>query len=135
MKLFKILKKTNKYMFQFEYTRELLNSNCDLDFIKFVVDRAHGSHKLIMNEVLKNNKEGKKRLIYDITTEREMRSIFAFKPNKKYDHELSWKFAMKLIVKQLKKIFTDSNIYYENREILDIYKNVSVHRLIIVEWN
>lgn len=120
----------------FEYTRELLNSNCDLDFITCVVERAHGSHKLIMNEVLKNNKEGKKRLIYDLTTERDMRSIFQIaRLNEKYDYELSWKFALELIVKQLKKIFIDSNIYYENREILDIYDNIKIHRLIIVEWN
>lgn len=120
----------------FEYTRELLNSNCDLDFIKSVVERAHGTHKLIMNEVLKNNKIGKKRLIYDITTERDMRSIFQnANLNEKYDYELSWKFAMELIVKQLKKVFIDSNIYYENREILDIYDNIKIHRLIIVEWN
>lgn len=119
----------------FEYTRELLNSNCDLDFIKSVVERAHGTHKLIMNKVLKNNKEGKKRLIYDLTTERDMRSIFQnARLNEKYDYELSWKFALELIVKQLKKVFIDSNIYYENREILDIYNNISVHRLIIIEW-
>ena len=119
----------------FEYTRELLNSNCDLDFIKSVVERVHGTHKLIMNKVLKNNKEGKKRLIYDLTTERDMRSIFQnARLNEKYDYELSWKFALELIVKQLKKIFIDSNIYYENTEILDIYNNISVHRLIIIEW-
>lgn len=130
------MEKINIYMFQLEYTRELLNSNCDLDFIKCVVDRAHGSHKLIMNKVLQNNKEGKKRLIYDITTERDMISIFQnAQLNEKYDYELSWKFALEFIVKQLKKIFTDSNIYYENREILDICSNVSVHRLIIIEWN
>jgi hypothetical protein len=119
----------------FEYTRELLNSNCDLDFIKSVVERAHGTRKFIMNKVLKNNKEGKKRLIYDLTTEEDMRSIFLnAQLDEKYDYELSWKFALELIVKQLKKIFIDSNIYYENREILDIYNNISVHRLIIVEW-
>ena len=118
------------------YTRELLNSNCDLDFIKSVVERAHGTHKLIMNEVLKNNKEGKKRLIYDLTTERDMRSIFqSARLNKKYDYELSWKFALEMIVKELKKIFTDSNIYYENKEVKDIYDNVAVHRLIIIEWS
>ena len=30
-----------------EYTRELLNSNCDLEFISAVVERAHGTHKII----------------------------------------------------------------------------------------
>ena len=59
-----------------EYTRELLNSNCDLNFINCIVNCAHGSHKLIANKVLQNNREGKKKLLYDITTENDFRSIF-----------------------------------------------------------
>ena len=120
----------------FEYTRELLNTNCDLDFIKIVVERTHVLVH-IENKVIENNKIGKKKLIYDITTERDVNcSLFnIYKRNEKYDYELSWKFALELIVKQLKKKFIDSNIYYENREILDIYDNISIHRLIIVEWN
>ena len=115
----------------FEYTRELLNTNCDLDFIKIVVERTH-----VLGHI-ENNKIGKKKLIYDITTERDVNcSLFnIYKRNEKYDYELSWKFALELIVKQLKKKFIDSNIYYENREILDIYDNISIPRLIIDEWN
>ena len=30
-----------------EYTRELLNSNCDLDFINILVERANGRYKII----------------------------------------------------------------------------------------
>ena len=120
----------------FEYTRELLNSNCDLDFIKIVVERTHVLVH-IENKVIENNKIGKKKLIYDITTERDVRRSYIdiYRQNEKYDYELSWKFALELIVKQLKKVFIDSNIYYENREILDIYDNIKIHRLIIVEWN
>jgi len=118
-----------------EYTRELLNSNCDLEFISCVVQRAHGNHKLIANKALQNNKEGKKRLVYDLTTERDFRGLFQNLLLKyQFDYELSWKFALEIIVKELKKIFIDSNIYYENKEVTDVYNNVAIHRLIIMDW-
>tara|TARA_B100001115_G_C15443171_1_gene208346 strand:+ start:28 stop:393 length:366 start_codon:yes stop_codon:yes gene_type:complete len=118
-----------------EYTRELLNSNCDLDFINCIVERAHGRHKLIVNKALQNNKEGKKRLVYDLTTERDFISTFQnLRLQDKFDYELSWKFALEIIVKELKKIFIDSNIYYENKEVTDVYNNVAIHRLIIMDW-
>ncbi len=117
------------------YTRELLNSNCDLNFISSIVERAHGSHKIIAKKVLQNNIEGKKKLIYDLTTERDFRGIFQNLLLKyQFDYELSWKFAMEIIVDELKKVFIDSNIYYENKEVKDVYNNTAVHRLIIIEW-
>lgn len=116
------------------YTRELLNSNCDLDFITCVVKCAT-DHKLITKKVLQYNIEGKKKLIYDLTTEKDFRSIFQnLRLRYQYDYELSWKFAMEIIVSELKKVFIDSNIYYENKEVKDVYDNTAVHRLIIVEW-
>ena len=123
-------------MIMIEYTRELLNSNCDLNFINCIVNCAHGSHKLIANKVLQNNREGKKKLLYDITTENDFRSIFQnLRLQKRFDYELSWKFALEMIVSELKKVFIDSNIYYENKEVKDVYDNISIHRLIIIDWS
>lgn len=160
-----------------EYTRELINSNCDLEFISAIVQRAHGTHKIIANYVLKKIKENKgicyeaksyndnilknprlsslignpntsvpvnlkeepevtKKIVYDLTSERDFRSMLQSSPfNKTYDYELSWKFALEMIVKELKKVFTDSNIYYQNKEIFDVHDNVTIHRLIIVDWS
>lgn len=116
------------------YTRELLNSNCDLDFITHVV-RREKNNKIIAKKVLQHNIEGKKRLIYDLTTENDFRSVFQnVRLKYQFDYELSWKFAMEIIVAELKKIFIDSNIYYENKEVKDVYDNTAVHRLIIIEW-
>ena len=159
------------------YTRELLNSNCDLDFINSIVQRAHGTHKIIANKVLDKIKENRriineakkhnaiilnnprlsrflgnprlnmppvtlkeepevtKKFVYDITTERDFRDTFKnMRLYECFDYELSWKFALEMIVTELKKVFIDSNIYYENKEVKDVYDNVAVHRLIIIEW-
>ena len=41
---------------------------------------------------------------------------------------------MEIIVDELKKVFIDLNIYYENKEVKDVYNSTAVHRLIIIEW-
>ena len=40
-----------------------------------------------------------------------------------------------MIIKNLKKLFTDSNIYYQNKEVFDVNDNVTIHHLIIVDWS
>ena len=108
-----------------EYTRELLNSNCDLDFIKSLVIRVTGKDKLIENkifDIIKQNqspysKEKITKIVYDLTKEKYTRN-YCMQANlfDHCDYELSWRFAMELIVNNLNKIFVDSNIYYENKE-------------------
>jgi hypothetical protein len=119
-----------------EYTRELLNSNCHIGWIITLVSRTI---TLIESRILKDYAtiKGKTKMIYNLTTERDIRyiSIEIMKNNKKkYDIELSWKIAMDMIVRELKKVFIDSNIYYNNKEILDISDEINIHRLIIVDW-
>lgn len=126
-----------------EYTRDLLNSNCDLDFIKNLVIRVTGKDKLIENkifETIKRNqslchKEKVTKIVYDLTTEKYTRNFcININLSDHYDYDLSWKYVMELIVNNLKKVFIDSNIYYENKEVYDIHNNIYIHRLIIVEW-
>ena len=123
-----------------EYSRDLLNSKCDIDCIRSV------NESYIMNEIISRilqsaaytaaNKldefAGTKKMVYDITSERNTRQKL---PNIRFDVELSWKFATDTIVNDLKKTFVDSNVYSENKEIYDIHDKVTIHRLIIVDWN
>ena len=113
-----------------EYSREMLSSNCDLDFISIIVNRVL-SHNVLTNMALKNFKNSKK-TVFDITTDEHCRSI---RQERLYhnQNELTWKFALEMIVKELKKIFVDANIYYENKEIFDIHDNSTIHRLIKIE--
>ena len=73
-----------------------------------------------------------KKTVFDITTDNHCISI-----RQNYQihitNELTWKFALETIVKELKKIFIDANIYYENKEIFDIHDNITIHRLIKIE--
>jgi hypothetical protein len=121
-----------------EYSRDLLNSNCDIGFIVYITKRCSD---LIISRILtalanestdgwlyRNIKE----LVYDITTEQNTRQVF---PNIRFDVELSWKYAMDMIIKDLKKTFIDSKVYSENKEISDVYDKVTIHRLIVVNWN
>jgi hypothetical protein len=124
-----------------EYTRELLNSNCHIGWVRTVVKRATALIETRVWEVVGNVNVGKRgvdkrtKIIYDLTADRDMSStIYAHKFNDKYDVELSWKVAMDMIVIELKKVFIDSNIHYNNKEIFDIYDIITMHRLITVDW-
>ena len=145
-----------------EYTRELINSNCDLEFISAIVQRAHGTHKIIANYVLKKIKENKgicyeaksyndnilknprlSRLIgnpnprfpVNLKEEPEVTKKIVYDLEVLHYNELPLKFILEMIIKNLKKLFTDSNIYYQNKEVFDVQDNVTIHRLIIVDWS
>ena len=112
-----------------EYTSEMLKSNCDLDFIGFIVQNVLRGD-VLANTALKNFKNSNK-TVFDITTDnhcRDIRQGWYYNQN-----ELTWKFALETIVKELKKIFIDANIYYENKEIFDIHDKITIHRLIMIE--
>ena len=121
-----------------EYSRELLNSNCDIGFITHIIRRSDEIISRILRSAALSAENaldefaGTKKMVYDFTREQNTQHIF---PGRKFDVELSWKFAMDMMVKDLKKTFHDSNVYYENKEISDIYDKVTIHRLIIVDWN
>jgi len=124
-----------------EYTREMFNSNCDIQFIKgiykmlienkriesFIFDKMGfgGNYPQSFQKVNK--------IVYDLTT-KEM-GWRSGQPHRQFDNELTWKFVLEMIVKELKKIFIDADIQYQNKEIFDIHDNVTIHRLIIVNLN
>ena len=122
-----------------EYSRDLLNSNCDIGFIGYITKRCTNEIiSRILTALANESTDGwlfrnTKELVYDITNEREIRQ-YVF-PNIRFDVELSWKYAMDMIVTDLKKTFVDSNVYSDNKEIYDIYDKVTIHRLIVVNWN
>ena len=162
-----------------EYTRELLNSNCDLDFISTIVSILVPE---IVKKVLEKIKEDKNK-VYEakshnanilnnprlfnflenprpnrppVTLEEEpiikKRLLYALKPLEHWklnhglnnvfhhqydmlDYESSYQEVISQTIKGLKKIFTDLNIYNETKETNDIHDNITIHHLIIIDWN
>ncbi len=122
-----------------EYSRDLLNSNCDICFIGVFPNKCSNE---IISRILKSATytaqnqldefAGTKKMVYDFSGLNKWNSII---PDSSFDVELTWKFAMDMIVKELKKTFPDSNVYSENKEIYDVYDKITIHRLIIVDWN
>lgn len=121
-----------------EYSRELLNSNCDISFIKNIVHIIMESkiiERLVLNKIELNLNESNTKKVcnikYDITSNY---NIIHYCINKKlydyYDYDLSWKFALEILVKNLKNIFIDSNIYIRDNQI-----NESIQRIIIIDWS
>jgi len=116
-----------------EYTHELMNSECEvIDFVRRLVTRVI-TDKLIETQVWKKIREKKTKVIYDLTAEQNTRE-YCIQRNQNIDYNLAWKYAFEIIIKELKKIFVDSNVYFKNKEVYDIHDNVTIHRLIIVDW-
>ena len=117
-----------------EYTHELMNSDGEvIDFVRHLVMRVIGD-KLIETQVWKKIREKKTKVIYDLTTEQNTREYCIQYDHRQIDYNLAWKYAFEIIIKELKKIFIDSNVYSKNKEVYDIQDNVTIHRLIIVDW-
>lgn len=121
-----------------EYSRELLNSNCDISFIKNIVHIIMESkiiERLVLNKFELNLNESNKKKVYNIKYDITSNyNIIQYCINKKlydyYDYDLSWNFALEILVKNLKNIFIDSNIYIKDNKI-----NESIQRIIIVDWS
>ena len=124
---------------RFEYSRELLNSKCDFGFIGVfpkkcsdeIISRILRSAQLSAENCL-DEFVGTKKIIYDFSGLHKCNKII---PDSRFDVELSWKFAIDMIVKDLKKTFPDSIINSSIQEIDHIPDKVTIHRLIIVDWN
>ena len=124
-----------------EYSCELLNSNCDLTFIRnivYIIMKNNSIEKSILNRIKSNyhsnNNYKQSKMVYDITQNDDILNYcIKTKLNKYYNYDLSWNFALEIIVNKLKKTFIDSTIYFENKEINDT--NKSIQRLIIIDWN
>jgi len=120
-----------------EYTREILNAGCDIEWIKTIVGRAVQE---ITGDVLKHvvlcqeDSRKNKKILFDLITNQYTRT-YAYMIKTQLNIDLTWKYAMEIIVRELKKVFIDSKIYYENKEITDIHDNITIHRLIRVDWS
>ena len=124
-----------------ELTREFLNAYCDTDWVRAIVGRVVD---MIKTNIFKNYKTQKK-IVWDIGVERATNTYYYELLRRQQSEgsrellseesrELSWKFALEMIVAELKKIFVDTSVFYQNKEIFDIHDKMTIHRLIIVDW-
>ena len=123
-----------------ELTREFLNADCDTDWVRAIVPRIVNTIK--MN--ILNTYKTQQKIVWDIGVERDtinycnellQRLNYGRRQPQTNDYkELSFKFALEMVVAELKKIFVDSSVFYQNKEIFDIHDKMTIHRLIIVDW-
>ena len=116
-----------------ELTREFLNANCDTDWVIAIVPHVVNA---IKTNIFKNYKTQKK-IVWDIGVEQDTQTYYyklLRNQQSEESRELSFKFALEMIVAELKKIFVDSIVFYQNKEIFDIHDKMTIHRLIIVDW-
>lgn len=126
-----------------EYTRQILNSNCDLAMFKKYLNRIVEEIIRFVTEKRHNQNYAK----YDLNnfTEKNKKLKYVLKPINEWcpnghlysseDQDLLLKELIRQIINTLKETFIDSNIYNEIKETNDIYDNITFHNLIIVDWS
>lgn len=126
-----------------EYTRQLLNSKCDLAVFNKYLNRIVEEIIRFVIEKRRNQNYAK----YDLNnfTEKNKKLKYVLKPINNWcpnvhlygseDHDLLLKELIRQIINTLKETFIDSNIYNEIKETNDIYDNITFHNLIIVDWS
>jgi len=122
-----------------ELTREFLNADCDTDWVRAIVPRVVNAIKMNILNTYKTQKKivwniGVERSTQDYCNELLQRLNYGRQRQTNDYKELSFKFALEMIVAELKKIFVDSSVFYQNKEIFDIHDKMTIHRLIIVDW-
>jgi len=122
-----------------ELTREFLNADCDTDWVRAIVPRVVNAIKMNILNTYKTQKKivwniGVERSTQDYCNELLQRLNYGRQRQTNDYKELSFKFALEMSVAELKKIFVDSSVFYQNKEIFDIHDKMTIHRLIIVDW-
>ena len=85
-----------------ELTREFLNSCCDTDWVIRIVGRVVD---MIKTNIFKNYKTQKK-IVWDIGVEQDTNTYYyelLRRQQSEEPRELSWKFALEMVVAELKK--------------------------------
>lgn len=125
-----------------EYTRQILNSKCDLvvfkkylnriveEIIRFVTEKRCNQNYAKYDSIIENEKN--KKLKYVLKPIKEWCSNGLYSSE---DDDLLLKELIRQIINTLKDTFIDSNIYNEIKETNDIYDNITFHNLIIVDWS
>lgn len=76
----------------------------------------------------------KKQIIYQLKSLEHWKSRFSNGNHYGFDFEKSYEEVIKQTISNLKKKFIDATVYSENKEISDIQDQITIHQVIVVNW-
>lgn len=76
----------------------------------------------------------KKQIIYQLKPISHWKSRFSNGNHYGFDYEKSYEEVIKQTIINLKKKFIDATIYSENKEIRDVQDQITIHQVIVVNW-
>ena len=76
----------------------------------------------------------KKQIIYQLKSLEHWKSRFSNGNHYGFDFEKSYEEVIKQTISNLKKKFIDATIYSENKEIRDVQDQITIHQVIVINW-
>lgn len=111
-----------------ELSKEILNSGCD---ILFISQEANKLFNKIQKEIFIAYKTQKK-IILDVT---DYCSYNFYLLNDLENTEQTLNYTINVTIIMLRKLFVDSNIFYQEKKITNLYDHTCYHKCIVVDWS
>lgn len=112
-----------------EITKEILNSGCSTQFI---YQESYRLFEKIKNEVLGASILNIQKIIFNVTD--YCRSNL-YQLNDIENEEQTLNYTINVTITMLRKIYIDSNIYYQEKTITNLYDNNELCKCIVVDWS
>ncbi len=112
-----------------EITKEILNSGCSAQFI---YQESNRLFEKIKNEVLGASTLNIRKIILNVSD--YCRSNL-YRLNDIENEEQTLNYTINVTITMLRKIYIDSNIYYEEKTITNLYDNNELCKCIVVDWS
>lgn len=112
-----------------EITKEILNSGCSTQFI---YQESNRLFEKIKNEVLGASILNIRKIILNVSD--YCRSNL-YRLNDIENEEQTLNYTINVTITMLRKIYIDSNIYYEEKTITNLYDNNELCKCIVVDWS
>jgi hypothetical protein len=112
-----------------EITKKILNSGCN---IQIIYEESNRLFEKIKYEVFGASIINIKKIMFNVSN--YCRSTL-FRLNNIENEQQILNHIINVTINMLKKIYIDSNIYYEETDIMNLYNNNELCKCIVVDWS
>lgn len=112
-----------------EITKEILNSGCN---IQYIYQESIRLFEKIKNEVLSASILNIKKITLNVSD--YCRSNL-YRLNDLENEEQTLNYTINVTITMLRKIYIDSNIYYEEKNVINMYGRNELCKCIVADWS
>lgn len=108
-----------------EISNEILNTGCN---VKYIYNESNKLFDKIKNEIF-GCYQSQKKLIFNVT---EFSNLYLLENEDNPEQAINHMINVTIIM--LRKVFVDSKIYYQERNITNLYGHNQMYKCIVIDW-